>query len=147
MPDRGKGEADDQSGLVYLMITDKEKWGSKVYLESSYYFQGYWKVLTERFEEMMEKYRPGIYGDDRWPFVTHFCGCEFCCGSINPEYTVDHCLLHMERAINFADNQVIAKYGFRHKSLKSPEVEHVKKTNHTEKASANKASAKKAKKA
>jgi len=81
----------------------------------------------------MEKYRPGVYGDDRWPFVTHFCGCEFCCGTINPEYTVDHCLLHMERAINFADNQVISKYGFRHKSLKSPEVVPLSK-NHTSKA-------------
>jgi xyloglucan 6-xylosyltransferase len=123
LPDRGKGEADDQSGLVYLMVTNRERWGSKVYLESSYYFQGYWRVITERFEEMMEKYKPGLYGDDRWPFVTHFCGCEFCCGSINPEYTVDQCLTHMERAVNFADNQVIGQYGFQHKSLKSPEVE------------------------
>lgn len=148
LPNRGKGEADDQSGLVYLMLTDKERWGSKIYLESSYYFQGYWKVLTERFEEMMEKYKPGVYGDDRWPFVTHFCGCEFCCGSINPEYTVDQCLLHMERAINFADNQVIARYGFKHKSLKSPEVEPVRKdvgsTNHTSKASGKSATSKKA---
>ncbi|KAG0590683.1 hypothetical protein KC19_1G119100 [Ceratodon purpureus] len=123
LPDRGKGEADDQSGLVYLMVTDREKWGNKVYLESSYYFQGYWKVITERFEDMMEKYKPGKYGDDRWPFVTHFCGCEFCCGAINPEYTVDRCLIQMERAVNFADNQVLERYGFRHKSLKSAEVE------------------------
>lgn len=133
LPDRGKGEADDQSGLVYLMVTDKERWGNKVYLENSYYFQGYWRVLTERFEEMMEKYKPGIYGDDRWPFVTHFCGCEFCCGAINPEYTVDRCLTQMERAVNFADNQVLERYGFRHKSLKSAEVE-PRKQNQTAKA-------------
>lgn len=72
---------------------------------------------------MMAKYKPGIYGDDRWPFVTHFCGCEFCCGAINPEYTVDRCLTQMERAVNFADNQVLERYGFIHKSLKSAEVE------------------------
>jgi len=49
LPDRGRGEADDQSGLVYLMVSDKERWGSKVYLESSYYFQGYWKVRRFQF--------------------------------------------------------------------------------------------------
>ncbi|XP_024374073.1 xyloglucan 6-xylosyltransferase 1 isoform X1 [Physcomitrium patens] len=132
LPDRGKGEADDQSGIVYLMITDRERWGSKIFLENSYYFQGYWRVLTDKFEEMMAKYKPGLYGDDRWPFVTHFCGCEFCCGSINPEYTRDQCLVHMERAINFADNQVIGRYGFRHKSLKTPEVS-PKSNNHVQK--------------
>ncbi|XP_024369636.1 xyloglucan 6-xylosyltransferase 1 [Physcomitrium patens] len=136
LPDRGDSEADDQSGLVYLMVTDRERWGSKVFLESSYYFQGYWKVLTEKFEDMMEKYQPGKYGDDRWPFVTHFCGCEFCCGAINPEYTVDRCLTQMERAVNFADNQVIGRYGFIHKMLKSAEVEPKDAAkNRTEKAS------------
>ena len=72
---------------------------------------------------MMEKYKPGLFGDDRWPFVTHFCGCEFCCGAINPEYTVDDCIHHMERAVNFADNQVIGRYGFQHKSLETVDVE------------------------
>jgi xyloglucan 6-xylosyltransferase len=144
LPNRGKGEADDQSGLVYLMVTDRERWGKKVYLESSYYFQGYWKVLTERFEEMMEKYKPGIYGDDRWPFVTHFCGCEFCCGAINPEYNVDQCLTQMERAVNFADDQVLERYGFRHKSLKSAEVEPTKRKSNQTATATTKAAQKKA---
>jgi xyloglucan 6-xylosyltransferase len=95
----------------------REKWGSKVYLENSYYFQGYWRILTEKFEEMMAKYKPGVYGDDRWPFVTHFTGCEFCEGVINPGYTPQLCQTQMERAIKFADNQVINQYGFRHTTL------------------------------
>ncbi len=106
-----------------------EKWGSKVYLENSYYFQGYWRILTEKFEEMMAKYKPGVYGDDRWPFVTHFTGCEFCEGVINPVYTPQLCQTQMERAIKFADNQVINQYGFRHTTLEATgSVESIQKS-------------------
>ncbi len=95
----------------------REKWGSKVYLENSYYFQGYWRILTEKFEEMMAKYKPGLYGDERWPFITHFVGCEFCEGAVNPEYSSELCISQMERAVNFADNQVLSLYGFKHPTL------------------------------
>jgi hypothetical protein len=95
----------------------REKWGSKVYLENSYYFQGYWRILTEKFEEMMAKYKPGLYGDERWPFITHFVGCEFCVGAVNPEYSSELCISQMERAVNFADNQVLSLYGFKHPTL------------------------------
>ncbi|KAH9541617.1 hypothetical protein CY35_14G074900 [Sphagnum magellanicum] len=134
LPDRPQGQADDQSALVYLMITDREKWGSKIYLESSYYFQGYWRILTEKFEDMMAKYKPGLYGDDRWPFVTHFCGCEFCEGVLNPEYTPEQCITQMERAINFADNQVISRYGFKHPTLETASVQPI--INHSPKSKA-----------
>ncbi|CAM6040293.1 unnamed protein product, partial [Sphagnum compactum] len=117
LPGRPVGEADDQSALAYLMLTDREKWGSKVYLENSYYFQGYWRILTEKFEEMMAKYKPGLYGDERWPFITHFVGCEFCVGAVNPEYSSELCISQMERAVNFADNQVLSLYGFKHPTL------------------------------
>ncbi|KEH31957.1 galactosyl transferase GMA12/MNN10 family protein [Medicago truncatula] len=72
-----------------------------------------WKILTaglvDRYEEMIEKYHPGL-GDERWPFVTHFVGCNPC-GSYG-DYPVERCLSSMERAINFADNQVLKLYGF-----------------------------------
>ncbi|KAH9533215.1 hypothetical protein CY35_18G040100 [Sphagnum magellanicum] len=116
-PGRPDREADDQSALAYLMLTDREKWGSKVYLENSYYFQGYWRILTEKFEEMMAKYKPGLYGDERWPFITHFVGCEFCEGAVDPMYTSELCISQMERAVNFADNQVLSLYGFKHPTL------------------------------
>jgi xyloglucan 6-xylosyltransferase len=129
LPDRPPGESDDQSALVYLILSNREKWGSKVYLENSYYFQGYWRILTEKFEEMMAKYKPGVYGDDRWPFVTHFTGCEFCEGVINPGYTPQLCQTQMERAIKFADNQVINQYGFRHTTLEEAgSVESIQKS-------------------
>ncbi|XP_018628438.2 probable xyloglucan 6-xylosyltransferase 3 [Nicotiana tomentosiformis] len=62
-------EADDQSALIYLFISQKDKWMRKVFVENSYYLHGYWAGLVDRYEEMIEKYHPGL-GDERWPFVT-----------------------------------------------------------------------------
>ncbi|KAL6013545.1 putative xyloglucan 6-xylosyltransferase 5 [Asimina triloba] len=112
-------EADDQSALIYLLIFKKEEWGDKIFLENQYYLHGYWAGLVDRYEEMMEKYHPGL-GDERWPFVTHFVGCKPC-GSYG-DYPVERCLSSMERAFNFADNQVLQIYGFRHRGLSSAKI-------------------------
>ncbi|MCO5606006.1 hypothetical protein L7F22_060193 [Adiantum nelumboides] len=114
-------EADDQSAFVYLVIIEKEKWGEKVYLENSFYLHGYWKILVDQYEEMMEKNHNGI-GDERWPFVTHFVGCKPCKKASEGDYNAEQCFKHMERAFNFADNQVLEMYGFHHKSLSSGTV-------------------------
>lgn len=119
---RPEFEADDQSALVYLLVTQK-KWSEKVFLENSYYLHGYWVILVEKYEEMMEKNHPG-YGDDRWPFVTHFVGCKPC-GSYG-DYSVERCLNQMERAFNFADNQILEIYGFQHRSLSNPKVKRIR---------------------
>jgi len=112
-------EADDQSALIYLLITQKARWSPKVYLESQYYLHGYWVILVERFEEMMAAHRPGS-GDHRWPFVTHFVGCKPC-GRYG-DYAVERCLTQMERAFNFGDNQILEHYGFQHRSLATHKV-------------------------
>nr|CAB3463078.1 unnamed protein product [Digitaria exilis] len=138
-------EADDQSALVHLLITEKERWMEKVYLENEYYLHGLWMELVDKYEKAMEKHHPG-YGDDRWPFVTHFAGCKPCNGGKhntssggggrhsrattgtsmkgggNSSDELDRCVRGMERAFNFADNQVLRLYGFRHESLASAEV-------------------------
>lgn len=116
-------EADDQSALIYLLISQKDKWMNKVFVENSYYLHGYWAGLVDRYEEMIEKYHPGL-GDERWPFVTHFVGCKPC-GSYG-DYPVERCLSSMERAFNFADNQVLNLYGFRHRGLLSPKIKRVR---------------------
>lgn len=107
-------EADDQSAMVYLLATQRDKWGDKVYLENTYYLHGYWGILVDRYEEMIENYHPG-FGDHRWPLVTHFVGCKPC-GKFG-DYPVERCLKQMDRAYNFADNQILQMYGFTHKSL------------------------------
>lgn len=112
-------EADDQSALIYLLISKKDIWMNKVYVENQYYLHGFWEGLVDRYEEMLEKYHPGL-GDERWPFVTHFVGCKPC-GSYG-DYPVQRCLSSMERAFNFADNQVLKLYGFRHRGLLSPKI-------------------------
>lgn len=53
----------------------------------------------------------------RRPFVTHFTGCEPCSGDHNPIYSWETCNDAMQKALNFADNQVLRKYGFVHKHL------------------------------
>lgn len=116
-------EADDQSALIYLLISQKERWMSKVYVENSFYLHGFWEGLVDRYEEMMEQNHPGL-GDERWPFVTHFVGCKPC-GSYG-DYPVQRCMKGMERAFNFADNQVLNLYGFKHRGLVSPNIKRIR---------------------
>ncbi|KAL0414728.1 UNVERIFIED_CONTAM: Xyloglucan 6-xylosyltransferase 2 [Sesamum radiatum] len=116
-------EADDQSAMVYILATQREKWGDKVYLENAYYLHGYWGILVDRYEEMIENYHPGL-GDHRWPLVTHFVGCKPC-GKFG-DYPVERCLKQMDRAFNFGDNQILQMYGFSHKSLASRRVRRIR---------------------
>ncbi|XP_022635046.1 xyloglucan 6-xylosyltransferase 2 [Vigna radiata var. radiata] len=123
LKDRPVFEADDQSAMVYLLAKDREKWGDKVYLENDYYLHGYWGILVDKYEEMIENYHPGL-GDHRWPLVTHFVGCKPC-GKFG-DYPVERCLKQMDRAFNFGDNQILQIYGFTHKSLASKEVKRIR---------------------
>jgi xyloglucan 6-xylosyltransferase len=123
LKDRPVFEADDQSAMVYILATQKDKWGDKVYLENHYYLHGYWGILVDKYEEMIENYHPG-FGDHRWPLVTHFVGCKPC-GKFG-DYPVERCLKQMDRAFNFGDNQILQIYGFTHKSLASRRVERVR---------------------
>ncbi|CAM6040485.1 unnamed protein product [Sphagnum compactum] len=116
-------EADDQSALVYLLVTKTDEWADKVFLENSYYLHGFWAILVDHYEEMMEKYHPGL-GDHRWPFVTHFVGCKPC--SKVGDYSAERCLTQMERAFNFGDNQILEMLGFKHRSLISKKVKRVR---------------------
>ncbi|KAL5217723.1 hypothetical protein ABZP36_018407 [Zizania latifolia] len=123
LKDRPVFEADDQSAMVYILATQREKWGDKVYLENGYYLHGYWGILVDRYEEMIENYQPGL-GDHRWPLVTHFVGCKPC-GKFG-DYPVERCLKQMDRAFNFGDNQILQMYGFTHKSLGSRRVKRIR---------------------
>ncbi|XP_038974301.1 probable xyloglucan 6-xylosyltransferase 1 [Phoenix dactylifera] len=123
LKDRPVFEADDQSAMVYLLVTQRDRWADKVYLESAYYLHGYWGILVDRYEEMIENYHPGL-GDHRWPLVTHFVGCKPC-GKFG-DYPVERCLKQMDRAFNFGDNQILQMYGFTHKSLASRRVKRIR---------------------
>ncbi|KAL3617955.1 putative xyloglucan 6-xylosyltransferase 5 [Castilleja foliolosa] len=116
-------EADDQSALIYMLVSEKDRWMNKVFVENSYLLHGFWEGLVDRYEEMIEKHHPGL-GDERWPFVTHFVGCKPC-GSYG-DYSVERCLKSMERAFNFADNQVLKLYGFKHMGLVSPNIKRIR---------------------
>ena len=53
----------------------------------------------------------------RSPFVTHFTGCQPCSGEHNPMYKGDACVKGMQKALNFADNQVLRRFGVVHPDL------------------------------
>lgn len=120
-------ESDDQSALVYVMLQGDRRWRDRIYVENQYALHGYWIGIVGRFEEYgapaggrrsrhAEAVRPRGRGRGR-PFVTHFTGCQPCSGDHNPAYQGDACRVGMERALNFADNQVLRNYGFVHPDL------------------------------
>ncbi|KAL1537064.1 glycosyltransferase 6-like [Salvia divinorum] len=145
-------ESDDQSGLIYLYLKEKEKWGNKIYVEGEYYFEGYWLEIVGNFDNITARYselernvaalrrrhaekvsegyaraweehlKGAGYGKGSWrrPFVTHFTGCQPCSGARNQMYSGESCFDAMMRALTFADNQVLRKYGFVHPDLQDP---------------------------
>eukprot|EP01018_Ginkgo_biloba_P040012 Gb_27912 [translate_table: standard] len=148
LSDRAFKDSDDQSALVYLMIKEKEKWSNKIFVENSYYLNGYWIEIVGTYENITEKYKSmekdhpilnrrhaektaRVYAEmreaylrdagttERRPFVTHFTGCQPCSGDHNKIYEGENCWKGMERALNFADNQVLHNYGFIHEDLQS----------------------------
>ncbi|XP_051230757.1 probable glycosyltransferase 4 [Lolium perenne] len=125
LSNRAAYEADEQSALVYLLVTQRKKWADSVFLESSYVLHGYWKAIVDRYEEMQSKWQPGL-GDDRWPLVTHFVGCKPCGDPNGASYEAALCRRGMERAFNFADDQILKLYGFQHETLNSTAVYRVR---------------------
>ncbi|XP_074295266.1 putative glycosyltransferase 7 [Silene latifolia] len=145
-------ESDDQTALAYLLVKEGRKWGDKVYLESDYYFEGYWVEIVgkldmvgdsyrklakrvrslrrmhaekggEGYRALWEEYVSGLKGLRR-PFVTHFTGCQPCNGEHNPMYSGDECWDGMSKALNFADNQVLRNFGFFHPDLHNSSLVH-----------------------
>lgn len=57
--------------------------------------------------------------------MTHFVGCKPCANFT--EFGVEQCLKKIDRAFNFADNQVLQMYGFSHESLNTSDVKQVRK--------------------
>nr|Q564G7.1 RecName: Full=Galactomannan galactosyltransferase 1 [Cyamopsis tetragonoloba]CAI79402.1 galactomannan galactosyltransferase [Cyamopsis tetragonoloba] len=137
-------DSDDQTALAYLIATDnKDTWREKIFLESEYYFEGYWLEIVKTYENISERYDEverkveGLrrrhaekvsekYGamreeylkdNKRRPFITHFTGCQPCNGHHNPAYNANDCWNGMERALNFADNQILRTYGYHRQNL------------------------------
>ncbi|TVU47327.1 hypothetical protein EJB05_06923, partial [Eragrostis curvula] len=121
LSDRKAYESDDQSALVYLLVTQRDRWGVKTYLENSYSLHGYWADIVDRYEELRRKGKPGGAGEEAWPLVTHFVGCKPC-GGDDGTYEPERCQRGMERALNFADDQILRLYGFEHESFNTTAV-------------------------
>jgi hypothetical protein len=51
-------ESDDQSALVYLLSRHPERarWANATFLESGYYFQGYWAEIVDRLDGVAARY-------------------------------------------------------------------------------------------
>ncbi|KAI3714153.1 hypothetical protein L1987_72745 [Smallanthus sonchifolius] len=104
--------------------------------------EGYWvfivdtlKNITERYLEMetsagmlrrrhAEKVseRYGVLREPLLKDAGHFAGCQPCNGIHNPVFSGEGCRDGMNKALNFADNQVLRNYGFVHRNLSDPSV-------------------------
>lgn len=93
-------DSDDQSSLIYLLLTQRDRWMGRVFLENSFL--------------------PAETGDDKWSFITHFAGCKPC--GKTSDHPINMCFDDMDKAFNFADNQVLQFFGFMHKDLSNSEV-------------------------
>ncbi|XP_042509473.1 galactomannan galactosyltransferase 1-like [Macadamia integrifolia] len=49
-------DSDDQSALVYLMLKGKKPWAERIYVETEFYFEGYWVVIVGTLETIQEEY-------------------------------------------------------------------------------------------
>ena len=148
-PDKTFPEADDQTGIAYIMVKEVKKWNDKIYLEKQYYFEGYWVEIVdklenitayyskiERRERMLRRKHAEKRGEDyraqweemieedkmRRPFITHFTGCEPCSGKHNEKYSREDCLKGMNMALNFGDNQVLRNFGYFRPDLANTSV-------------------------
>ncbi|CAM6127057.1 unnamed protein product [Calypogeia fissa] len=117
--------ADDQSALIYLMLTDEEVMSKIQLVETEYIISGWWVSIVDTFERSIDKYHPGL-GDRRWPWITHFTGCSPCSGGNNPEFSYEMCMLNITKAFNFAENQVLAYMGYEHATILSTEIVRVR---------------------
>ncbi|CAL0316924.1 unnamed protein product [Lupinus luteus] len=48
--------SDDQTALAYLIAIEKDKWTNKIYLEDTYYFEGYWLDIEKTYNNISKKY-------------------------------------------------------------------------------------------
>ena len=78
------------------------------------------EAVNEEFAEAREPFlKDAGYGRWSWrrPFITHFTGCQPCSGKHNQMYSGESCWDGMQKALNFADNQVLRSFGFEHPDL------------------------------
>jgi xyloglucan 6-xylosyltransferase len=114
LSDRPSGwTADDQCVLAYVLISEREKWESRVHLVDEFAMSGHWAFWVPRFPNDVE------WTDEYTvpPFVTHFAGCHPCSLTVTQE-VIDG----MHKTYNYADNQVLRRYGLRHLNVNSSEI-------------------------
>lgn len=73
--------------------------------------------VSESYGAVREPYlKEAGFGRGSWrrPFITHFTGCQPCSGDHNQMYSADACLDGMNKALVFADNQVLRNFGYVH---------------------------------
>lgn len=83
------------------------------------------EVASEAYGKLWELYLRDDGGNDvawRRPFITHFTGCQPCSGAHNPAYDGNSCWDGMDKALTFADNQVLRNYGFMHADIPNSSV-------------------------
>ncbi|GBG84076.1 hypothetical protein CBR_g37951 [Chara braunii] len=110
----------DQGSAIYMLMTQKDRWLPRVYLEERYHINRYWKDEADNLDKYMEQRETWRNDGNQPPFIMHFCGCALCYMKFSVDF--DECQRQHDRAFNFADNQIIRDFGFMHRNLSSSEV-------------------------
>ncbi|GBG84080.1 hypothetical protein CBR_g37955 [Chara braunii] len=110
----------DQGSAIYMLMTQKDRWLPRVYLEERYHINRYWKDEKDNLDNYMEERETWRNDGNHPPFIMHFCGCALCYMKYSEDF--DECQRQHDRAFNFANNQIIRDLGFMHRNLSSSEV-------------------------
>ncbi|KAK9749594.1 hypothetical protein RND81_02G136900 [Saponaria officinalis] len=54
--DKTDTTSDDQTALTYMLLVEKDQWADKIYIESEYYFQGYWLDIVDKYDNVTQRY-------------------------------------------------------------------------------------------
>ncbi|GKE07881.1 galactosyl transferase [Tanacetum coccineum] len=105
----------DYNFVVHGVLEHYSWLGKKMLIETRYYLEEYWILIVDTFKNITERYLE-IEKSDRMlrrrhaEKVSETYSCQPCIGkrTRNPSFTLEGCKNAMDKALNFADNQIHA---------------------------------------
>ncbi|GBG71966.1 hypothetical protein CBR_g10903 [Chara braunii] len=114
-----KGFSDNltaQGAMAYVLATESKQWLPQIHFELMYHINRYWKDEMENLEDYYTSWK----GDGKSPpFIITYVGCQLCW---KPNDQFEMCTRELDRAFNFADDQVLSVLNLKHRDLQSSDI-------------------------
>eukprot|EP00250_Pteridium_aquilinum_P018702 c24173_g1_i1 orf=563-2017(-) len=110
-------QAGDHYASIFFSSQEKKIWEDKIHVGNPVVLRVDWRDTVPKFESIVKQSQRET-GDKKLPFVTHFLGCNLC-HEVDGGKEGGLCEKQMERALVFAEKQVMQNDGMQHKSFKS----------------------------